>query len=201
MPHHALALVTLACWLFTASIGVSMLTTWVARGGLRRQWATGDRFLAKLVIGHASLALTGLAVWTSYVVTGLVSLAWAATFLIAFAVGLGLSTVILLTPFPAHRDDDPATAAYSRATGTAQPAAARPDPPARPLSTEALLTALADDVQTSNLVDDMVASALASQQPARPWVSRLVSLIPVAHGIGALVTVLLAVLTAVSASS
>jgi hypothetical protein len=201
MPHRALALVTLACWLFTASIGVSMLTTWVARGGLRRQWATGDRFLAKLVIGHASLALTGLAVWTSYVVTGLVSLAWAATFLIAFAVGLGLSTVILLTPFPAHRDDDPATVAYRRATGTAQPAAARPDPRGRPLSTEALVTALADDVQTGKLVDDMVASALASKKPVRPWVNRLVSLIPVAHGIGALVTVLLAVLTAVSASS
>jgi hypothetical protein len=200
MSHRALALVTLACWLFTASIGVSMLTTWVARGGLRRQWASGDRFLAKLVIGHATLALTGLAVWTSYVVTGLVSLAWAATFLIAFAVGLGLSTVVLLTPFPAHRDDDPVTIAYRRATGTAEPVAARPDQRSRPLNTEALLTALADDVQTSKLVDDMVASALASQKPVRPWVSRLVSLIPVAHGIGALITVLLAILTAVSAS-
>jgi hypothetical protein len=201
MPHRALALVTLACWLFTASIGVSMLTTWVARGGLRRQWASGDRFLAKLVIGHASLALTGLAVWTSYVVTGLIGLAWVATFLIAFAVGLGLSTVVLLTPFPAHRDDDPVTVAYRRATGTAQPAAATPDPRSRPLNTEALLTALADDVQTGKLVDDMVASALARQQPVRPWVNRLVSLIPVAHGIGALVTVLLAVLTLVSAIS
>jgi hypothetical protein len=200
MPHRTIALVTLAFWLFTASIGVSMLTTWVARGGLRRQWATGDRFMAKVVIGHASLALTGLGVWTSYVVTGLVGLAWAATFLIAFAVGLGLSTVILLTPFPAHREDDPATAAYRRATGTAQPAAARPDPRSRPLSTEALLTALSDDVQTSRLVDDMVASALTSEEPVRPWVKRLVSLIPVAHGIGALITVLLAVLTAVSAS-
>lgn len=133
MPHRALALVTLACWLFTASIGVSMLTTWVARGGLRRQWATGDRFLAKLVIGHATLALTGLAVWISYVVTGLVSLAWAATFLIAFAVGLGVSTVILLTPFPAHRDDDAVTVAYRQATGTAQPAATAraAEPPAQ----------------------------------------------------------------------
>ncbi len=200
MPHRALALVTLACWLFTASIGVSMLTTWVARGGLRRQWATGDRFLAKLVIGHASLALTGLAVWASYVVTGLVGLVWAATFLIAFAVGLGLSTVILLTPFPARRDDDAVTVAYRHATGAAPPPPARPDPRGRPLSTEALITALADDVQTSKLVDDMVATALASERPVRPWVARLVALIPVAHGIGALITVLLAVLTAVSAS-
>jgi hypothetical protein len=46
----------------------------------------------------------------------------------------------------------------------------------------------------------MVASALARPKPVRPWVNRLMALIPVAHGIGALITVLLAVLTAVSAS-
>src|SRR6516225_3433451 len=50
----------------TMSIGGYMLRTWVARGGLRRQRATGVGVPPGVVFGHASAALTGLAVWISY---------------------------------------------------------------------------------------------------------------------------------------
>src|SRR4029077_7533556 len=54
-----LGLAALIAWLFTAGIGGYMLRTWVARGGLRRQRATGVGVPPGVVFGHASAALAG----------------------------------------------------------------------------------------------------------------------------------------------
>src|SRR5260370_28038544 len=63
-------------WLPTAGIGGYMLRTWVARGGLRRQRATGVGVPPGVGFGHASAALAGLAVWISYLSSGWRPPAW-----------------------------------------------------------------------------------------------------------------------------
>ena len=94
----SLGLAALIAWLLTASIGGYMLRTWVARGGLRRQRATGQGVPPPVVFGHASAALTGLAVWISYLISGWRPLAWIGVALVCAAISLGICTVTLWTP-------------------------------------------------------------------------------------------------------
>ena len=163
--------------MLTASIGVYMLRTWVTRGGLRRQRATGVGVPPAVVFGHGSAALTGLAVWIGFLGTRWDPLAWLGVVLIASAIALGVCTVTLWTPYPV----------------AAPPVAA---PAARP-STDLAATPPADSF---SVTDEMIADLLADPFPAsrRPQL-RLLPLIPVVHGFGALTTFMLAVLAAIGA--
>jgi hypothetical protein len=167
-----MAIAALVAWVLTASIGVYMLRTWVARGGLRRQRATGVGVPPAVVFGHASAALAGLAIWVGFVKTNWGPLAWIGVALITAAIGLGVGTVTLWTPYP-----------------VIVPSAAAPPPASPP-------TPPADAFQVT---DEMIASMLADPFPdrrrSRP---KLVPLIPVVHGFGALTTFMLAVFAAIS---
>src|SRR5919204_4768724 len=90
----------MVAWVLTASIGVYMLRTWMVRGGLRRQRATGAGVPPAVVFGHAGTALSGLLVWLAFVRTGWVPLGWLGVTLIVAAIALGISTVTLWTPYP-----------------------------------------------------------------------------------------------------
>ena len=59
-PGHSLAIAASVSWLLTAGIGVYMLRTWVTRGGLRHQRATGVGVPPAVVFGHAGAALAGV---------------------------------------------------------------------------------------------------------------------------------------------
>src|SRR5580700_5910748 len=106
-----MGLAALIAWLLTAGIGGYMLRTWVVRGGLRRQRATGAGVPPGVVFGHASAALAGLTVWISYLSSGWRPLAWIGVALVCAAICLGICTVTLWTPYPvrpepqAGRDD------------------------------------------------------------------------------------------------
>jgi len=95
-----LALAALIAWLLTATLGGYMLRTWVTRGGLRVQRATGVGVPPAVVFGHAGVALTGLAIWAGYTRTGWGLLAWLGLAFIAAAIVLGICTVTLWTPYP-----------------------------------------------------------------------------------------------------
>ena len=95
-----MAIAALVAWVLTASIGVYMLRTWVVRGGLRRQRATGVGVPPAVVFGHASAALAGLAIWAAFVRTKWDPLAWLGVAVITGAVALGVCTVTLWTPYP-----------------------------------------------------------------------------------------------------
>jgi hypothetical protein len=105
-----LVVAALVSWLLTAAIGGYMLGTWIVRGGLRLQRATkkwaGEAagVPPAVVFGHAGAALTGLAVWASYLAAGWHPLAWAGVALIAAAIALGICTVTLWTPYPVRHD-------------------------------------------------------------------------------------------------
>jgi manganese efflux pump family protein len=171
-----MGIATLISWLLTASIGARMLASLIAGGGLRRAPGGGkDRFPPVLLVCHFGLALTGLAVWVAYLAAGSGWLAWAAVFLLMPAVGLGISTVTLWTPYPGPHGA----------------------PAASPAAQRALISQVPGEALTGQVIDDLIDRLLTGPPPATPargW--RLKALIPVGHGIGATATFLLAVLTA-----
>ena len=171
-----MAIAALVAWVLTASIGVYMLRTWVARGGLRRQRATGVGVPPAVVFGHASAALTGLVIWVGFVKTKWDPLGWLGVAVITGAIALGVCTVTLWTPYPVVVPPV-----------VVPPAAGGPEGAPLRASTENIVT------------DEMIASMLADPFPARrrPRL-RLLPLIPVVHGFGALTTFMLAVLAAIS---
>ena len=102
-PHAGerhMGIATLVTWLLTVGIGAYMLRTWIARGGPRMQRAGADRLPPVVVYGHASLAVTGLAIWISYLATSLAALAWSAAGLLMPVIGLGAAMVTVWTPYP-----------------------------------------------------------------------------------------------------
>ena len=170
-PGHSLAIAAGISWLLTAGIGVYMLRTWVTRGGLRAQRATGVGVPPAVVFGHAGAALAGLVVWVSYAAAGWVPLAWLGLVFIAAAIALGICTVTLWTPYP-----------------IAVPETAAPPPAAR------------EDPGAVTVTDEMIARLLADPFPVRrrPRL-RLEPVIPVGHGFAALATFMLAMLAAIAA--
>jgi hypothetical protein len=191
----------LIAWLLTASIGVYMLRTWVARGGLRRQRATGVGVPPGVVFGHASAALTGLAAWIGFLVSGWHALAWVGVALICTAITLGICTVTLWTPYPIRTDPE-------AEGGTALAAAGRPGSPAlagwpdispRPGPAEGAQASPAESPGAFTVTDEMIARLLAEPPPARPQRRRhLLPLIPACHGFAAMATLLLALLAALT---
>jgi hypothetical protein len=184
----SMGLAALIAWLLTASIGGYMLRTWVARGGLRRQRATGVGVPPGVVFGHASAALTGLAVWISYLSSGWRPLAWIAVALVCTAICLGICTVTLWTPYPVRPDPG------AGGEGAPEIRAARAAG-----GQEGRQAAAAGSHDAFTVTDEMIASLLAEPSPPPPPRRprpHLLPLIPLAHGLGALTTFLLTVTAA-----
>ncbi len=172
-----LGFAALIAWLITVSIGVYMLRTWIARGGLRHQRETGVGVPPAVVFGHAGAALAGLAVWLSYVASGWRPLTWAGVGVIGIAITLGICTVTLWTPYPVRVEE-------SVAVVTGPGVVAGPG----------------DPEETVSVTDEMLARLLAEPFPVRRRRRlQLLPLIPACHGFAAIGTFLLALLTAASA--
>jgi manganese efflux pump family protein len=172
-----LGFVALIAWLITVSIGVYMLRTWIARGGLRHQRRTGVGVPPAVVFGHAGAALTGLAVWLSYLASNWHPLAWAGAGLVGIAITLGICTVTLWTPYPVLAEE--AEDSVPVVTG---PGAAPGEP-----------------AETFRVTDEMIARLLAEPFPVRRRRRlQLLPLVPACHGFAAIATFMLALLTAAS---
>jgi hypothetical protein len=185
---------TLVSWLVTAGIGAYMLRTWIVRGGPRMQRAPGDRLPPVVVYGHVGLASTGLAVWISYLATGLAALAWCAACLLMPVVGLGVAMVTVWTPYPV------ATAGGAGPGVGGVLAAPADDALTGRLTDDVLARALTDDALARALTDELLARVPADPS-GRAGTARgyLAPLVPAGHGVAALTTVFLSLLTAVSA--
>jgi hypothetical protein len=182
-----MAIAAAVAWVLTASIGVYMLRTWMARGGLRRQRATGVGVPPAVVFGHASAALTGLLIWLGFIQTGWDLLAWLGVTVIAGTIALGICTVTLWTPYP-----------------VAVPPGGSPGGPPGGFGGEGSPPGAGGSggvvPPASIFTDEMIAGLLADPFPAsrRPRL-KLAPLIPVTHGLAALTTFMLAVLAAINA--
>jgi hypothetical protein len=196
-PARPVGIAALIAWLLTVSIGAYMLRTYIARGGLRRQRVTGVGVPPQVVFGHAGVALTGLALWVSYLASGWDPLAWLGVVLVGTAISLGICMVTLWTPYPIRADPE-------AGQDTAFAAASHSDPPARPgvrLGTAAgeSPAASAEHPDAFTVTDEMIARLLAEPIGANRRRLHLLPLIPACHGFAALATFLLAVMTAMSA--
>jgi len=191
----------LIAWLLTAGIGVYMLRTWIARGGLRRQRATGVGVPPGVVFGHAGAALTGLAAWVGFLVSGWRPLAWVGVALICTAITLGICTVTLWTPYPIRAD--PAAEGETALAAASRPGdpglAARPDITPGPGGAEGPQAWPAGHQDAFTVTDEMIARLLAEPPAVRPRRRlQLLPLIPACHGFAAMATFLLAVLAALT---
>ena len=198
VASRSLSVATLVSWLLAESLGAYMLRSWLASGGARRPQAPArqETMSLALILGHAGLAFAGLVSWVSFLVSSLPALAWLAVGLLAPAIGLGIATVTVWTPYPARRPDRDHLAPEDRA-------AASPGTPAILITNEMLDRVLANEALTSELVNDLVERMLAEPPEARrvrpSW--RFAPVIPILHGVLALATFLLAVLAAIAAGT
>ena len=213
-----MAVAALVAWVLTAGIGVYMLRTWVTRGGLRRQRATGVGVPPAVVFGHASAALTGLVIWAAFVQTNWEPLAWLGVVLITAAIGLGVCTVTLWTPYPVviPVQGDPAEQVLPKeGPGGWVPPTGGPGGWVRPEgegegegegeargsgpSGSGVSPGGGVPPREDIVTDEMIASLLADPFPVRQRSRlKLLPFIPVVHGFGALTTFMLAVLAAIA---
>jgi hypothetical protein len=217
MPSgHALPLYALASWLLTEFLGALMVRSWIAGGGMRasrQRPARPDAMSLPVLAGHAGLNLAGLVCWLCFVLSGAGALAWLALAFMAPAIGLGISTVTIWTPYPGGRRDTGASAE----PGPAESVSAEPGSPescspessaaesqsarlrARPgvMPEHELKRRLADDELAAQLVDELLSRNFA--RPSTRTVNlNLRPLIPLGHGVLAIATFLLAVLAAIA---
>lgn len=177
---RGLDVAVLVIWLVTEALGGIMLRGWFARGGslgIRRQPGQPEGMSLPILAGHAGLNLVGLLFWILFLLSSVRFLAWVALGFMAPAIGLGISTVTIWTPYPGGRP--------------------KPDEQSGVVPDELVKRALADDTLGQKLVDELLDRNL-SQQPSRTgWSLR--PLIPVGHGVLAILTFMLATLAAIAA--
>jgi hypothetical protein len=185
-----LAVAAVIAWVLTAGIGLYMLRTWITRGGLRRQRATGVGVPPAVVFSHAGAALTGLLVWVGFVKTEWDPLGWLGVGLVTTAIGLGVCTVTLWTPYP--------VVVPGGGPGGWVPPERGPGGWVPPEKTAGGSGGGVPPEYT--VTDEMIAGLLADPFPERqrPRI-KLAPFVPVAHGFAALATFMLAVLAAISA--
>jgi hypothetical protein len=203
----ALGLATLLSWVFTASIGAYMLRSLAAHGALRRQRSVRDGLSPRVLYTHFSLALTGLVAWAAFLATGWGALAWVAVALLTPAIGLGICTVTLWTPYPrpagdpGHAPANPGAPGPGRRGRGSQGAVLFP-PPAHDavhgrLTDATLARALTDEALAARLIDEVIASLPEGTKRTRKPRVYPAAIIPFGHGLGALATFVMAVVTAI----
>ncbi len=122
-----LDLAALAAWAVTVAAGARLLAGWIASGGLRRRYTRVAGVPRAVIVGHFTLALTGLGIWIGFLATGLPGLAWAGVAAVLSVAGLGMATLAGGLP-QAHRPP-----------GWAWPPAAACHKPTRPPGLAAIL--------------------------------------------------------------
>ena len=101
LPFYALA-----SWLLTELIGAIMVRSWFASGGVAGCAAAAGRAGCHVPAGtgRTRRAEPGRALcWICFVLSGATALAWLGLAFMAPAIGLGISTVTIWTPYPVTR--------------------------------------------------------------------------------------------------
>jgi manganese efflux pump family protein len=92
----------LLAWLATAGSGGWILIRWWRAGGrpTRPRGRADTAAPSAVILGHVGLGLLGLAVWTLFMITGWMALAWISVGLLAPVAGLGMTVLISGLPSP-----------------------------------------------------------------------------------------------------
>jgi hypothetical protein len=198
-----MAVAALISWLLAGSAGIYMFGTWLSHGGPGHQRARSDGLPPAVIFTHLGAGALGFVAWVSYVVTGWDWLAWTGVGLLMPGIGLGICTVTLWAPYPTPPGGG-APVADDAGPGGAGPVGGMLAGPAENsigdrVTDEALATALSNEVLAGRLINDMLAGLPGEQPPARKSRRHLAPLIPAGHGLAAVATFVLAVVSAISA--
>jgi hypothetical protein len=202
VDRRPLGLAALAAWLLTVSSGGYMLGRFVAGGGLGRRRAAGDRTGPAVVLTHFGLASSGLLLWAVYLATSWLPVAWVAVGLLLPVIGFGMATLIVWTSGTSRRTSGtPGTP--SGASGTPSGASGTPSG-ASPASSGPSLSAAEPSpagapgqVQVAEVPGQGPPGQTAYRRRPSRW---LTVVIPIGHGLLAMTTILLALLTALGAT-
>jgi hypothetical protein len=196
--NRSLAVSALVSWLLAELLGAYMLRRFVASGAVRYRRARPDSMSLPVLLGHAGLNLAGLACWIGFVLTGSAGVAWLALGFLIPAIALGVSTVSVWTPYPVRRAAP--RAGPGPGAGPGGPAEER-DWRHSTIPDQVLARALEDDAVARKLADDLLARNLAYEASTDRTVRLDVrAVIPLAHGVLAIATFVLATLTAIATS-
>ncbi|POX57237.1 hypothetical protein C3489_00500 [Streptomyces sp. Ru71] len=91
-------LVVLCAWLLTAALGGYLATVWIRHGGLRQRTPGVTRLPLWLVLGHVTLAVGGLAAWSTYLLGGVRGSAWAACVVVLIVAAFGFMMLLRWLP-------------------------------------------------------------------------------------------------------
>jgi hypothetical protein len=198
-----MAVAALVTWLLAGSAGIYMFWTWLSHGGPGHQRARSDGLPPVVIFTHLSFGALGFAAWVSYLVTGWDWLAWTGVGFLMPGIGLGICTVTLWAPYPTPPGGG------APVTDDAGPGGAGPvsgmlaAPPENAigyrLTDEGLARALSSEAYARRLINEALAGLPEEQPPARKSRRHLAPLIPAGHGIAAVATFVLAVVSAISA--
>jgi hypothetical protein len=98
----------LITWFAAVLAGLYMLAVWLIENDVKGGTAAPSRLPVPVVLGHVSLAATGLALWVGYLVAHEEKLAWAS---VGVLVGIALlGFTMFLRWIPVYRDPVPAAA-------------------------------------------------------------------------------------------
>ena len=197
-----MAVAALVSWLLAGAAGIYMFGTWLSRGGRDHQRARSDGLPPVVIFSHLSFGALGFAAWVSFLVTRWDWLAWTGVGQLMPGIGLGICTVTLWAPYPTQPGPRGAPVAEDAGPGGAGPVGGMLAAPAEDaigdrVTDEALATALSNEVLAGQLINDMLAGLAGQQEPARKSRHHLTPLIPAGHGLAAVATFVLAVLSAI----
>jgi hypothetical protein len=197
-----MALAALVSWLLAGAAGIYMFGTWLSRGGPGHQRARSDGLPPAVILTHLGFGALGFVAWVGYLVTGWDWLAWTGVALLMPGIGLGICTVTLWAPYPAPPGPG-APVGDGAGPGGAGPVGGMLAAPAEDalggrVTDEALATALSSEALAGQLINDMLADLPGRQPPARRSRRHLAPLIPAGHGLAAVATFVLAVLSAIN---
>jgi hypothetical protein len=184
---HTLAVATLITWLLAESLGLVMLRTWFASGAAGRRKATPDGMSMPILLSHAGLAFTGFVCWIAFLLSASAIPAFLAICFLAPAIGLGISTVSVWTPYPVRRPPDPAG-----------PPEADDDRMAGVIPDQSLSRSLDDEALARQVVDELLARNLEHGGRTGMTLNPR-TLVPFIHGVLAIFTFFLAMLAAIAA--
>ncbi|HEY2551917.1 MAG TPA: hypothetical protein VGI64_15200 [Streptosporangiaceae bacterium] len=85
-----MGVIALITWIITASGGLFLLAIWLIEYDREFQTAAATRLPVPVLVSHVLLALTGLVVWSVYLVADIARLAWLAGVMLLLVAMLGL---------------------------------------------------------------------------------------------------------------
>src|ERR1700722_13210609 len=122
--------IALIAWFITVLGGLYMLAVWLIESDATNQRNTASRLPLPVILTHMTLAVTGLALWISYLLLDRTALAWGAVGLLGLIAFLGVAMFARWIPVyrtvGAAPEPVPVVAAYPSAFASAQPAPAAP---------------------------------------------------------------------------